>query len=109
MSSESGRRLGSPVCDCQPARVPGVEHYHEGQKDGERPGELRQRTTGFAALFDVSQCDEREDAAHDRDGEADPAEQARTNAATAQGLVGRAGTAPTVGWLVIAAWPFRWT
>ena len=68
--------LRSPVGDCQPSGVPAPQHNCCGHKNGERPGELGYRTTAFAALLDLMQCDEREHAADDGDGQAAPPEQA---------------------------------
>ncbi len=88
--------LQSPMGDCQPPGVPAPQHYCRGYKNGERPGELCYCTPAFAAQFDLMQCDERQNAADDRDGQAAPPEQAEDECRD-RPRVGRAGGHGAVG------------
>jgi hypothetical protein len=82
--------VGSPMGDSQPPGVPAPQQYYGGHKNGERPGELGYRTTGFAAPFDLMQCNECQNAADDRDGQATPPERAEDERRD-RPRVGRAG------------------
>jgi hypothetical protein len=91
-----GSTVGSSMRDSQPAGVPAPQHYYGGHQNGERPGELGNSTTAFAALFDLMQRKEREHAADDRDGQAAPSDQAEDERRD-RPRVGRAGGHGAVG------------
>ena len=88
--------LRSSVGECQPAGVRAPQQYRCGHEYRERPGELGYRTAAFAVLLDLMQCDERQNAADDRDGQPAPPEQTKDERRDGP-RVGRAGVHGAVG------------